>query len=139
VFDFLVNAIEVEATVLEVGFWHIWEARNDVRNNGGKPDPRRVCAKTRGTRHESSTHFKWSPPPPGEVLVNCDAALFDDRRNMAMGMVIRDDSGDCLVSASLPLQGFTSPKITKALALRQAVLITRDRCFQRWSLIVYPW
>jgi hypothetical protein len=45
-FDYLVNATKVEATVLEVGFWHIWEARNDVRNNGGQPDPQRVCAKT---------------------------------------------------------------------------------------------
>jgi ribonuclease HI len=50
---------------------------------------------------------------------------------MAMGMVIRDDSGDCLVSASLPLQGFTSPEMAEALALRQAVLITRDRGFSK--------
>jgi ribonuclease HI len=145
-FDFLANATEVEATVLAVGFWHIWEARNDVRNNRSQPDPRRVCAKTLayvdmiihhcfkqqpGNRRESSTQLRWSPPPPGEVLVNTDAALFDDRRSMAMGMVIRDNSGVCLASASLPLQGYTSPEMAEAMALREAVSITRDKGFSK--------
>ena len=32
-FDFLAQASDVEATVLAIGCWHIWEACNDVRNN----------------------------------------------------------------------------------------------------------
>ena len=37
-----------------------------------------------------------SPPPLGEILVNVDAALFADRRHMAIRVVFRDHSGECL-------------------------------------------
>jgi ribonuclease HI len=84
-----------------------------------------------GTRRETSEPRKWSPPPPGEVLVNSDAALFDHCRSMSMGAVIRDSDGKCLVAASIPLEGFTSPEIAEALALRAAVSLTRDRGFDK--------
>jgi hypothetical protein len=48
---------------------------------------------------------------------------------MAMGAVFRDSEGKCLAAASLPLQGFTSPEMGEALALRGAVMIARDKGF----------
>jgi hypothetical protein len=63
--------------------------------------------------------------------VNSDAAFFEDRQRMAMGAVIRDSAGGCLAAASLPLQGFTTPEIAEALALRGAVAITRDKGFDK--------
>ena len=92
-FAFLSRATELEATVLAVGSWHIWEARNDVRNNKGTPDPRRTSTKilvyvdlivqhcfkaSPGNRRVSNEPEKWTPPPPGEIMVNVDAALFED-------------------------------------------------------------
>jgi hypothetical protein len=50
---------------------------------------------------------------------------------MAMGVVIRDNSGKCLAAASLPLQGFSSPEVAEAMALRRAVEVTRDRGFDK--------
>jgi hypothetical protein len=44
-FDFLARSDELQATTLAVGFWHIWEARNEARETGGKPNPSRTCAK----------------------------------------------------------------------------------------------
>jgi hypothetical protein len=143
-FEFLANATELEATVLAVGCWYIWEARNDARNNRGHPDPTRTsvkilayidmiiqqCFKAKpSNRRETDVAPRWSPPPPGVVLVNSDVALFADCRQMAMGAVFRDSEGKCLAAASLPLQGFTSPEMGEALALRGAVMIARDKGF----------
>jgi hypothetical protein len=101
-FEFLERATELEATVFAIGCWHIWDARNDTRNNHSTPDPKRTsarivayvhmvvqhCFKAKpGTRRESNKPEKWTPPPPGEVLANVDAALFADRHRMAMGAV----------------------------------------------------
>jgi hypothetical protein len=44
-FDFLARSSELQASVLVVGFWLIWEARNDKRNEGTKPDPKRTSGK----------------------------------------------------------------------------------------------
>jgi hypothetical protein len=50
---------------------------------------------------------------------------------MAMGAVLRDSEGKCLAAASLPLQGFTSPEMGEALALRRAVMIARHKGFNK--------
>jgi hypothetical protein len=50
---------------------------------------------------------------------------------MAMGAVLRDSEGKCLAAASLPLQGFTSPEMGEALALRGAVMIACDKGFNK--------
>jgi hypothetical protein len=145
-FEFLSKATDVEATILAVGFWHLWEARNDARNNRAHPDPKQVSVKSLAyvdmiiqncyttkpsSRRETSQAPRWSPPPSGFILVNSDAALFEDRQRMAMGAVIRDSAGGCLAAASLPLQGFTTPEIAEALALRGAVAIARDKGFDK--------
>jgi hypothetical protein len=83
------------------------------------------------SRRESTKPSRWTPPPQGEILVNVDAALFSDRRRMAMGAVFRDHTGACLTAASEPLQGFTSPELAEALALRRAVSIAIDKGYGR--------
>jgi hypothetical protein len=72
---------------------------------------------------------KWDPPPLGKVLVNVDAALFDDLHRMAAGVVIRDHKGHCLLDASEPLPSFTSPELAEGLALRHAVSLAHEHGF----------
>jgi hypothetical protein len=144
-FEFLANATKVEATILAVGCWHIWEARNDARNNQDLPNPSHTsariiayvdliiqhCFKTKsGNRRETSQATRWSPPPPGVVMVNSDVALFEDCRRMAMGALIRDNAGTCLAAASLPLPGFTDPELGEAIALQSVVKITYDKGYR---------
>ena len=50
---------------------------------------------------------------------------------MAMGTVIRDNLGSCLVAASEPLHGFSSPELAEVIALRRAAYISRDKSFER--------
>ena len=145
-FDYLARATELEATTLAVGCWHIWDARNDARNNQTEQHPQNTSAKIiayiemivqhcykpkLGTRRESNKPHRWTPPPPGEVLVNVDAALFPGRHCMAMGAVLRDNGGNCLAVASEPLVGFTSPELAEAMALRRAVEIAKERGHDR--------
>jgi hypothetical protein len=97
-FDFLSKATDLEATLLAVVFWHVCESRKDARNNQAQPKPRRTttrclayfdmivlhCYKsTPVNRRETWVPRKWSPPPPGVVLVNVDAALFNNLQRMA--------------------------------------------------------
>jgi hypothetical protein len=44
-FDFLTKAIELQATTLDVGFWRIWEARNEARNDDARSNPQQTCGK----------------------------------------------------------------------------------------------
>jgi hypothetical protein len=63
-------------------------------------------------------------------MVNVDAALFAEFHRMAMG-VFRDHNGGCLLVASEPLTGFTSPELAEAMALRRATAIAADQGFDR--------
>jgi hypothetical protein len=143
-FQFLRRATKLEATVLAVGCWYIWEARNDARNNQSFPDPKQTsmkimayvdmivqhCYKIKpGHRCESSNTQKWTPPPPGEIMVNVDAALFPEQRRCAVGAVFRDHLGQCIVAVSEPIPGFHDPEMAEALALRRAMQIASDRAF----------
>jgi ribonuclease HI len=151
-FNFLMRASELEATILAVGCWYIWEARNDARNktnNKQTPDPKQTsmkitmyvdmivlhCFKTKPvSRCESSKVLKWTPPPTGEVMVNVDAALFPVQRRMAVGAVFRDHTGLCVLAVSEPLRGFTSPELAEALALLRAVTVAKE---QRYTKVIF--
>jgi hypothetical protein len=92
----------MEATTLAVGCWHVWDARNEARNNLTERQRQKTSSRITAYLHmilqncfkskpitwrESSKPSKWTPPPQGEILVNFDAALFPDRRCMSVGAV----------------------------------------------------
>jgi hypothetical protein len=94
--DFVDRCYDLEATVLMVSLWHIWDARNKYREGEVFMHPKSIAAKikayidmicihlykpTNATRREpSSSTPKWVPPPAGMVLVNVDAATFSSKR-----------------------------------------------------------
>jgi hypothetical protein len=53
---------------------------------------------------------RWTPPPPGMVLVNSDAALFEATRSMGAGVLIRNHRGDFLVACCQHLEGYAVPE-----------------------------
>jgi hypothetical protein len=101
-FDFLERANELQASVAVVTFWHMWEARNETRKLEEKPNPLRTCAKIFAymelikenllkkepvIRCESRVPSVWTPPPPGVLLLNSDAAIFKDAGRMGACVV----------------------------------------------------
>uniref|UniRef100_A0A8R7P8F8 Reverse transcriptase zinc-binding domain-containing protein n=1 Tax=Triticum urartu TaxID=4572 RepID=A0A8R7P8F8_TRIUA len=142
-FDFIDRASPEQSTVFAITVWHIWEARNAVRNGEGNIHPHRVASKIHayvdlvllhlfktvaGHSHEtpSSSSVKWSPPPPGSVLINVDAAIFSNLHKLGIGILIRNHKGECLVACTEPLKGMVQPKLAESWALRQAVILARD-------------
>jgi ribonuclease HI len=144
--DFLNRATALEATILTVTLWHIWDARNQVREGESLMHPRSVAEKALAYiqmiatylyksnpdhRREAAPTPKWSPPPEGMVMINVDAAIFSPTRQMGLGVVIRDHSGQCLAACSETQDEVVTPEMAEALALRRAVLFAREEGFSR--------
>ena len=145
-FDFLARSSELQATMLTVGFWHIWEARNDKRNSEVKPCPVRSSGKSLAYvdlirdnlfssepkhRRDSSSVSQWSPPPQGSVLVNSDAAIFEAAGCMGVGVVIRDHRGGFLAACREHFDSLATPEHAEALALRSVVIFARDEGYDK--------
>ncbi|KAM0846858.1 hypothetical protein ACQ4PT_055376 [Festuca glaucescens] len=141
----------MNATVLVVTFWHIWESRNDLRNNGVLLHPRRVASKIvsyvdmineflvnpKGPngRLGLSPPPKWKPPPELVVCVNVDAALFPPEQRMGWGAVFRNHAGEFLLSCSEGLHGLPPPELAEAIAVRRAMSVARVRGFSRIAVV----
>jgi hypothetical protein len=71
-------------------------------------------------RCESTSPPQWTPPPPGVVLVNSDAAVFEALGRMRAGIIARNHQGTCLVSCR-----------QQCLRLRRAVSLARNEGFDK--------
>jgi hypothetical protein len=135
-FEFLSNANDIQATVLAVTCWHLWDARNGARNDRDQLHPSQVackvnvytdnivlhCYKTKsGNRCDSSISPRWIPPPPSMVCVNVDAALFPADKRMGWGAVVRDHHGTLKLTATEGIDGISTPEMAEALAIRGAL------------------
>lgn len=63
----------------------------------------------------------WSPPPPGYVKVNIDAAVFTETKHMGVGAVIRDEHGCFLRARGRQFPADFLPKEAEALSLQEAL------------------
>jgi ribonuclease HI len=137
----------MQATVMMVTMWHIWDARNKVREEETLMHPRSIAEKILACIQMIATHLyqaapinrretssvvrKWSPPPDGTVLINVDAAIFSSTRQMGMGVVIRDHNGMCLAAYSERAEEVVAPEVAEALAIRRAIIFAKDEGFSK--------
>jgi hypothetical protein len=141
--EFLARSSEKDCMILAVVFWHIWSARNGVRNGELMKHPHCIAEQSKAyvdmieqhlfspnpsTRRDTSP-CRWSPLPEGTVLINVDAAVFTTSRWMGIGVVIRDHTGNCLTACSELLNEVTMPELAEALALRRAVALAVEEGF----------
>ncbi|EEC72753.1 hypothetical protein OsI_06384 [Oryza sativa Indica Group] len=144
IFDFLRRGSAIQNTVLAVTFWHIWEARNNAKNNVETLHPRRVVQKIVAYVEMIMQHYgpgnvsrpaerislpSWVPPPAGVFLINTDAAVFQAERQMGVGVVIRDQHGNCLLAANTRFMGITDPETAEACAIRHALWLAKEEGF----------
>jgi hypothetical protein len=149
-FEFLARLSELYGTTLPVGFWHIWEARNDKHNSNDKPNPDRTSCKAityidmirdqlfktypKQRCDSNLASPKWIPPPSRSVLVTSDVAIFEVVGCMATGVVIRNDH-IFLMACRGHLNGTAPPEYAEALALRQVVTLARNDGFNKVFLL----
>jgi ribonuclease HI len=139
-FDFLSKCSSQDGTVLAVAFWHLWDVRNKIREEGISINPSslamrikayvdmiRIHLAKQSTSHRcESFSGHWTPPSAGNLLVNVDAALFSSSKRMAAGVVIRDHSGDCIAVCSDSFPNVVSPELAEAMAVRLALSFAWD-------------
>jgi hypothetical protein len=154
ILDFLGRSNDQEMVTMAVTVWHLWDARNGVRNGEKRKHPNSLAIQIKvyielilqhliktpaNHRCETpSTSPQWSPPPEGVVVVNVDAALLSSSSKMGVGVVIRDHSGNFLVACSKLLDQVIAPEIAEALAIRSAVTLTRDEGLNKVLLVSDP-
>jgi hypothetical protein len=145
--DFLERCSPMQATVLMVTMWHIWDARNKIREGEPLMHPNSIAQKVLAYIQMIATHLyktepynrretiaiapKWSPPPEGTVLINVDAAIFSSTRRMGIGAVIRDHTWNCLVACSEQSEEVVAPEIAEALAMRRAIILPKEEGFSK--------
>jgi hypothetical protein len=155
-FDFLGRCSRQEGTVLAVTFWHLWDARNKLREEGGSVHPTSIATKIKvyvdliisqlvssDSDHMCGTSrvVSWSPPPKGFLMVNVDAAIFESSSCMRAGVVIHDSAGKFVGTYGECTRDVTSPELAEALAIRSAVLFAADEGLDKLILlqIAYLW
>ncbi|KAK1684471.1 hypothetical protein QYE76_045319 [Lolium multiflorum] len=85
-FDFLARCSGDEATTLAVTFWHLWDARNKLREEGGTIDPSSVARKSMGMGYVVRGHS-------GDcMLARCDKIPNVTSPEMAEALAVRADA-----------------------------------------------
>jgi hypothetical protein len=147
VLDFFNRCSDVEATVVMVVLWHIWDARNKAREGDTLVHPRTTAAKAKAyiemilnnlyktaptyRCESSSSRAKWTPPPEGTVLINVDAAIFATSRRMGAGVVARNHDGSFLAACGERYDEVVVPEIAEAIAVRRALLFAQEEEFSK--------
>lgn len=147
VFDFLGRSSNIQKTAMAVTLWHIWEARNQSRNNTTPTSPRQVTLKILAYVDMIEQHCtrsalaarsdppqsapKWRPPPEGTILINTDAAVFRATGLFGLGFLLRDHNGVCLLAVNERHTGCISPETAEAMAIRCALRAALDEGYQK--------
>jgi hypothetical protein len=122
--------------------WHVWEARNDVRNNEAQASMSRVASKviayvemiikylyrlTVSARASvSAVRPRWIPSPEGMICINVDAALFPEDHRMGGGIVLRDHMGRFILSVSEGFNVFPAPELAEAMVARSGLVVAKE-------------
>ncbi|KAA3482720.1 reverse transcriptase [Gossypium australe] len=78
------------------------------------------------TSKNSNVKIKWRHPPGNRIKINFDGA-FDERSKVsASGVVVRDSSGNILISSTDIQRGVPSAFAAEAIACRRATQIALD-------------
>ncbi|KAL0004817.1 hypothetical protein SO802_012378 [Lithocarpus litseifolius] len=119
--------------------WGIWKNRNEVRHGDKGRAGREITRSSlslleefqtvneglQATRMNAPEVVKWLPPRPGCYKVNVDGAVFSKRKQVGIGVVIRDSLGEVVAALSkkmaLPLGALETAK-----ALEEGIQFVSD-------------
>ncbi|KAA3457419.1 reverse transcriptase [Gossypium australe] len=114
--------------------WAIWGERNtrmhESRSRSGQEIAKFVLSYLKelegikkSAQHTLTTNVKWRPPSGQGVTINFDAAFKASSRQSASGVVVRDQSGQVLLSVTKIHEGVESVFTAEALACNRATQV----------------
>ena len=83
-------------------------------------------------RHQS----KWEPPPIDWFKINFDGAVFQDKNEAGLGIIIRNDHGLVMVALTQVIPLPTSVEMVEVLAARRALIFAKELTFDHINLEV---
>jgi hypothetical protein len=69
---------------------------------------------------------RWSPPSPGVIKCNVDAAVSRLKDHGTVGVVCRDDTGRFVGASARTVNGVADPATLKAKACTEALVLAQD-------------
>ncbi|XP_035546523.1 uncharacterized protein LOC118348595 [Juglans regia] len=123
---------EMETLVLCA--WGLWYRRNKLMYENKKLSPKQAIdhALSLYQEHLSATYeqkrglmpqCRWQPPPAGVLKLNIDGATFHEQCRSGVGMVLRDERGKVLFTASKPEHDVSDPIEIEFLAVLRGLQI----------------
>ncbi|XBJ25106.1 hypothetical protein VPH35_002834 [Triticum aestivum] len=121
--------------------WAIWSSRNEYTHEEVKYQPGRSMVLLKEliqdlyipadlSDPQQGRSVVWTPPEPGCVKINTDAAVDVNAGTSAVGLVARDPGG-LVLARSHKLRGVTDPYVAELLGVREAVRLAMEKGWTR--------
>ena len=140
-FSALVGLIQTKPQLLDLFAtiaWSIWCRRNKARLNELVMPVQKIVAEAHHylaiyksgngimQKKQPQSRTRWYPPPLGRDKTNFDGAVFEETREVGIGMVIRNSAGEVMTSLSKKISLPSSVEAMEALAARHAVRFMQE-------------
>ncbi|KAK1389434.1 hypothetical protein POM88_017612 [Heracleum sosnowskyi] len=74
----------------------------------------------------NKTKESWHPPPPGVILINCDAAILEGKNGCGLGVAARDFRGRVVRAQATFMNCILSMEAAEVMALRNGMYLAKD-------------
>ncbi|XVF37305.1 hypothetical protein REPUB_Repub19eG0134700 [Reevesia pubescens] len=125
--------------------WGIWNSRNDSLHKSIQRAPneivhssaslleefRKALTPSGATKSVPGLSSVWLPPTRDNVKINFDAAIFNERNAIGIGVVIRNSKGEVLALCSSKIQGISDPFVAECSALSEALTFAKEIGFNK--------
>ncbi|KAL6186127.1 hypothetical protein ACLB2K_042248 [Fragaria x ananassa] len=118
-----------------MALWTVWIERNNMIWRGGSCNPSNMSVwamqlleeykkvHTKPSVKMKRPRAKWCCPPSGRLKLNIDGAYLEDGRKGVIGVVVRNEYGNCVAALSRHVLYASSAMHMEAEALRASLLI----------------
>jgi ribonuclease HI len=116
-------------------YWVIWSERNKILWNGGTFHPQHMASWATTLLEDYQKHHPpkvknkcrpashWDPPPSGRLKVNIDGAFCPNQCKGGLGVIVRNENGDCIAAMHRSLPFISSAFQAEAEACRIGLLM----------------
>lgn len=80
----------------------------------------------RNIRQRNRRVARWKRPDEGFVKVNWDAAMNSEKKRMGLGVVVRDEEGEVLLSLCNPMEGLSNSATAELYALWEPLKVCAE-------------